>query len=623
VIRPRSRPSPSHHRAADPERQWAGLVVAVLVVLTLTAYLPVHRADWVQDDHLAVEKNPVVARGDLVEILTTHYWAGAAGEDATLYRPIPVLTWAAERAVVGHASSGVAHLVNAVLHLLAALLLHAYARRLGAGSFAAAAAALLFAVHPVHVEAVAGIVGRAEILATLGTLGALWTASWTGPWRDRPAPAPARRRLAAWACAGFVFVGLGSKEIAVAVVPLLAIQDVLFRGGPGSGTARDRIARVAALAPAALATTLWYLLRVRALEAWWVTQSPHPMDNPLIALDAAERIGTALGLVARYVGLLVFPVRLSADYSGGAIRAAGPLDPLALVGLALLAGFALLVVRPAIPLPRTRPGGGPGARVRAMAAALFLVPYLVIGNLLVPVGTIFAERLAYLPSAGFCVLVGALLGSLALDYPAFPAWSPGARIRYAGIVLVLVLAAFSVQTHARATVWRDDRSVFAAAAASHPDSPRPWLVLGMRELEDGRPAEALARFERALATEPRYMPAWYQSGLALAGLGRYDEAIDRFRRTIELSPTSASAHLNLGLALQRTGRLDEAERAVRRAALHDPNSATAWATLGHLALQRGLPARAIEPYRRAVALGRDDLRPRLRALESGLDPSGR
>ncbi len=606
---------------ADPERLWAWISLAAIVALGASAYLPVHRAGWVQDDHVAVESNPIVDRGDPREIFSTHYWAGATGEDATLYRPVPVATWALERRFSGTPSPALAHLVNLLLHLAVSTALFAVARRLGAGPLVSSAAALLFAVHPVHAEAVAGVVGRSEILAALGVVAALWFLSHAGPLPGGVRPTATVWRASAWLAAASVFVALGSKETAVAVVPLLAALELLYRR-PGSF--RDRgwwIERAATWAPTALAALLWFGLRARALGAWWATQTPHPVDNPLLRLEGVERIATALGLVARYVGLTVFPVALSADYSGGTIPVeAGLIRPLPLVGLAILAGTVVLAAAALLPSIRAGTGAVSDAtRFRAFAAVLFLAPYLVVGNLLVPIGTIFAERLLYLPSAGLCLLAGSFLGSLALDYPAFPQWTSDQRLRYGGLILVLLVAAFAVRTYARALVWQDDRTVFAAVATSHPESPRAWFILGKLDVEDGRLEAGLASLERAVEVEPDYVPGWYEAGTVLARLGRYPEAVANLRRAVELAPGHAMAHYHLGLALQRLDRPDEARVAVRRALLHDPEIAGAWATLGHLAYLDGRSADALVAYRRAVALGRDDLRERVRALETAAD----
>ncbi len=593
-------------RPATVLRPRFGALAAALAAITLVAYAPVLTAGFVQDDHVAVEDNPIVARGDVGEILTTDYWAGARGQDRSLYRPTTVASFALERRLVGRPEATISHVVNLVLHVLASLALLALARRLDLGILGAGAAALVFAVHPVHVEAVGGIVGRAEILAALFALLAVLAYARTGRWRGSPEPTAGRRRLAAWTAAGCVLLALGSKETAVVAPILLPLADLLFRP-PERGSLRPWLrGRVAAIAPSVLAGLVYLALRAHALGTLVQPQRPHPVDNPLVSLGALERLPTALGLLERYVALLFVPLKLSADYSGPVIAIEpGMLAWRPLVGLAILAALALAV---ALPLARRR--GEP----TAFGAVWFLLPYLVVGNLLFPVGAIFAERFLYLPSVGFCLLLGVAFRALAERYPAFPSWSSDRRLRFVGLIVVLIVAAFAFRTWERAGVWQSDATVFAAAAAAYPSSPRANFILGSLAAEHGDADEALARYDRALAAEPAYVPAWFERGVLLARLGRLDEAVASLRETIRRSPEYALAHFDLGIALRRQGKLDEAETALRQAVVHDPDLAKGWAELGNVAAARGRAADAADAWRRAIALGRTDLVPRLEQL---------
>jgi len=634
MSRSRARRAPAGERF--PARLWSALLLGILVVSTIASYLPVGRAGFIQDDHVAYETNPIVARGDLREIFATDYWAGATGGDRNLYRPVTVASWALDVRLAGGLSARFAHAVNLALHVLSSVALFCLAVRAGAGRFAAGAAALLFALHPVHVEAVAGLVGRAEILATLFSFVAIWMYLQTGAVPPHcPAEASATsRRVAAWGTAFAVFCALGSKEIAVALPALLLAADLLLRPPVRGAAGAWIVQRAACLAPTALAITVFSALRVRALGAWLPAQPAHPIDNPLVALAGPERLATALGLVTRYVGLFLFPRKLSIDYSGPVIpieHSPTAIRPLA--GALILAGLAGLAVLPWITRFASREFAAAGPfrsssklRVAAFAACLFLLPYAVVSNLFVAIGTIFAERLVYLPSAGLCLLGGVALSALAYDYPAFREWTEDRRVRYTTVVLATLAAAFAFQTFSRATVWQSDRTVFRAAAEAYPQSPRAQFVLGTLAAESGDTATALAHFDRALARTPSYVAAAAEAGRVLGGLGRYDEAVDRLRLAIRHGPTHAEAHLHLGLALERLGRLDEAERSLRRAVLWNPDLAKGWAALGHRRFAAGRFDDAAVAYGRAVALGRADLsarleesRQRARSLES---PSG-
>ncbi len=581
----------------------------LLFVLTVVAYSPVRHADYIQDDHLAVEDNRIVQRGDLVEIFSSDYWAGASGADKSLYRPVTILSYALERALTGIPSSPVSHGVNLGLHILAAVLLGVAAVRTGFSRSAGMVAALLFAVHPIHTESVAGVVGRAEILSALFAFLTIW--AFAG-----------RTRKAVWLAALFLFLALGSKESAIALVPLLIYLQ---------WRAADRFVEAAnRFAPLVLSLMLHIMLRIQALEALLAVQSPHPLDNPLVAVEGSVRLFTGLGLLSRYVFLLFAPFRLSADYSGTVIPPEnGIISILPLAGLLLL---VLLLAGAVLALVRRAPAGS-AADCTAVACLMFLLPYLVIGNLLVQIGTVFAERLLYLPSAGFCLLAGLFLTEL-------PGWGPAAsgvkllkKINPAGAVILLLLAGYAIGTYARCTVWRNDESLFNAVLEVYPDSPRANFIVAKieadrvfensRGLSRDRLADSLKRpvalLDHAVEVVPEYSVAWNEKGLIQARLGDNYEAIRLFRKTLEISPRFPRARLNLAIALSLAGKKEEAIRSVRMAALQAPDAHKPWAQLGHLLVGTGRPREAAEAYRRAVQLGRDDLIPRLQNLERTLD----
>lgn len=599
-----------------------------MVVGTLAAavYLPALDAPFVQDDHFIVAANPIVDRFDLGEIYTTHYWEGPDLPDTSLYRPTTIATFAAEHALGGGPDAKRAHTVNVLLHAATTLLLFAVARRLRMGALGATAVALLFGLHPLHSEAVIAVVGRAEILATGFSLAAILAYTYAGDWPGAVTGTSARHRAAAWSTAAFLFLALTSKETALATVLLLPAIDLCFRAGGDRPTRARRIERAAALAPAAAAALGYVALRIAALETVVSVQTAHVQDNPLAALSFAERLPSALGLLARWVFLHLAPFSLSADYSGGAVPIeAGLFRPLPLVGASIVAvGLAIAARRVRLALRGSAPNGDAFARL-AFGVIAFALPYAIVGNLIVPIGTVFAERLTYFPSVGFAwlggVLIAFLAGPSATDVAAHAGtrdafgWSPTRRTVYAIAILALLSVAFGLLTVARSATWRDEATLWRSAARVHPTNTRAWWMLGKLAVDSGRPAEALERFERVLEHHPASVASLADSGVALARLGRFAEAETRLRKALELAPDNAGARRNLALVLQRTGRAAEAEREVRKALLEDPRSATGWATLGNLALAREDGTAAADAYRRAIALGRADLADRLAIAE--------
>lgn len=567
--------------------------LALLAAAILLSHLPLLRAGYVQDDHVAVEGNAVAARGSIAEIASGSYWQGAHGGTGSLYRPVTVGSYALERTLAGGARAPVSHAVNLALHLGVCWVLYLLALRIGIGAPAALAGALLFAVCPSKSEAVANVVGRAEILAALFTLIAVRWFLDTGRWDAiEPSPSAGRARLAAWGCAGAVLLACTSKETGFVVVPLLLLVEML-RPRPGGRAAR--VDRLGALAPSLLAFEIAVVARTAALEAFFPRQSVPVMDNPLVGLHGAAYLASALALVVRYARILLVPFRLANDYSGASI----PLEPTLaawrpIVGALLLAGLGVAAVR------GLRSTASITARRISLGAAIVLLPYLLVSNLIVPIGAIMAERFLYLPVAGLCLML-----AVAID-------RAGARERRAAYAVAALLG---VAMFARALDWRDDATIFAATFRNNPESARAALWLGLVAADRGADAEATRRFGDAVRLWPPYAPPRVERGLLEAKRGRADAALADFREAARLDPGWEAPRHDLAVLLHRRGDLAGALNASRHAVLLDPESARAWAELGHLRFALGQRREAAEAYRRAIALGRTDLAGRLRETE--------
>jgi tetratricopeptide (TPR) repeat protein len=524
---------------------------AVLAAAVLASHLPLLTAGYVQDDHVAVEGNTVVAAGTASTIIGSSYWESARGGDRSLYRPVTVATFSLEFAAAGGPDASMSHAINLILHAAVCWLLYSIAVRCGLDSAAALLAALLFAVTPSKSEAVANIVGRSELLAALFTLAAVRCALESAV------------RSAAWAAAIFVLLASCSKETGFMALPLVVLVALDRRPW------RDALG---VIAPSVLAGTVSIILRTRALLAFFPMQVIPVIDNPLMAEHGVRYLATALGLIARYARIIVFPFGLANDYSGASI----PIEP-SLLAVRPIAG---VVIFAALLWTATR------GRTAALFVAITILPYLLVGNLLFPVGAIFAERFLYLPVAGLSLLAG-----LAIDRLGRPA-------RWAALLAIAVLG---VAMFARSREWKDDATIFAATLRNNPKSQKAALWLG--------------KYDDAIASWPESAAAWHDRGVALAKNGDFEGAERSLREAVRLEPTRLSPQLNLGLVLHRAGDLDAAERELRKAVLLDPENPRGFAELGHVRYEAGRYAAAAGAYRRAIALGRTDLLPRLREVE--------
>jgi len=537
--------------------------------------------DFVLDDQAAIRDNPVVHRGDPAEIFTTDYWAGFHRDRSGLYRPLPVLSFSLNYRLSGPDPT-LYHLVDLLLHAAAALLLYQFCRRCTRREDLAWWSSLLFAAHPVQSEAVAGLVGRADIMAALFGLMALsqhLRARRSENWR---ASAGVGLALAA---------ALLSKESAI-VLPALFLLTDLFQYRAFS----EKRYRKGYLLYAGV--VLVYLVwRRRVLGGLGVPEIDH-LDNPLVALSLPLRLVNAAGILFRYLGLLLLPVHLSADYSFDALpltRQLWSADLLFVVlGLAGLAGLLLVAWH--------------RAPWVAFGLAWICISLGPVANVLLPIGTIMAERLLYLPAAGFAIAVAALLPEGRFPRPALAAFSSLLLILYAGATLI------------RTRDWQDDYSLFARTVQVRPGSARAWRVLGRAALARGEDRLGLSALGRALEILPDYYEVYDDLGYFYFNRKDYEKALEHFSTALQLRGDYPIAWFNLGLTLYHLDRRDEARTALERAIALNPRYVRAYYNLGIILLEEGELERAEELFEKTLSLDPDHAEARfnLEAIRNAL-----
>lgn len=556
------------------------------------------------DDADMVASNPLLAEPDLVRIFRSPIMPPQQGVPNDLYRPLGVASLALDHRIGGGATWAY-RLSNAVLHALASLLVIGVARGWGASRATALCAAVIFLVHPIHSEAVLQIKGRFELLAAALGLGAIVAAT-----RLRQRRMRAAIPLALWIGA------MLSKESALGLA-LLAPLLVATSGWSARGESSDRPARrtgavVAVLGLCAAAVAAVLALRLNALGTLARPAAVHLLDNPLAHVGAAERLWTSLDLVWRYARLMAFPIRLSADYSYAAIEPrAFPAGTGAWLGLAIVVVTVVWFAR------------AWRARDRFTVASLALIagPYAVVSNALLPIGTIFGERLVYLPSTGVCLLAARAIVELARRPPrsASDARSVAAL---AGLVLVLL----AVRTSIRVPDWSNNLRLFEAALDVNPRSAKMLAWVGRGHLERNDLEAAIPLLRRASELVPHWIDPRVHLARALIFLDRIDDA----ERELDVAAADAPPgepwipyHRGL-IALRRERFADAASQF----ALADrpPWAAAARFNLGYAQLRAGAPLDAAQTYVDAVRRFPEDRRldrelPRLREALAAIETS--
>jgi tetratricopeptide (TPR) repeat protein len=591
------------------------LIALALAVATAAAYAPVLENGFVNyDDDLYVTRNQHVAMGLTAGSVG---WAFTSFHGANWF-PLTRLSWMLDAEVFGLEPQGF-HYTSLLLHGLNAVLLFALFVRMTGSIWASAFTAAAFALHPLHVESVAWVAARKDVLSGLFALLALLA-------YERYARGGGSKGyyLAVFAC---LALGLMAKPTLVSLPFVLLLLDEWplgrLRRADAPGTwdpARVRRAvleKLPLLALVAVASGITFA----AQRSWGTVQ-------PLELYPLGVRVANALVAYAAYLGNAFWPAGLAVFYPHPGYA----LSPWWVAGAAaLLAGLSLLAVLAL----RRRPYLGVGW----FWFLGVLVP--VIG--LVQVGqAAMADRYTYLPLIGL---------SLAL------AWGVRELVagsRPAGRAAVLLgaalLGALAVATAAQVRTWKDSSSLFEHAlrvternhvahinlgvellradrlseAAAHlqtglrlaPRSPLAHGLLADVRTRQERPEDALPHYRAALRLarhqrdEARWLAGWADALLAMEKLG---QAEAKYREALRLKPERAALHASLGLVLLRQGKLELAIASLREGLRLDPERAEAHSNLGLALAESGERERAIEHYRRALAL-----RPNLARVHANL-----
>jgi hypothetical protein len=475
--------------------------MAAAVLLAVVPFLGTLGHAFTYDDGMNVA-NPLVAEHRFGEILTRPFHVGADVRVETgAWRPLTTATFALNHAISGDRPASW-HAANIALHAATTAALFLLAVSLGLPGSSAFVVAALFAVHPVHAEVVANVSNRTESLHAVFFLAAL--AAYVAWGRGRRIGVVALPLLAA---------ALLSKETAVTFVAVAGAVEWALLRRPGA------VRRLGAVAGVIAA----YLV-VRRVVLGGMAASAGPVtlyENPVVAASGIERLATALGVIGRGAKLLVWPHPLVPDY--GYAHTVPGFSPWSVVGAALVV-VALAVL--AVAARRRAPSLVP--------LAILLAPWFLVSNLALTIGTVFGERLLYLPSAGFLLLVArhlrmrAAIGGLLLAGAAWSAWS--------------------------ASAWRDDFTLFSRAERSSPDSVRVLVNLGGELAMRGDLPGAERRLRRAVELAPELAPARINLGAVLMSRGDGEGALREARRALELDPGSPAARRLLEAAKAATSR---------------------------------------------------------------------
>ncbi len=474
---------------------------------------------WIYDDIFIAREDPrLQSVSRWREYLTTDYFNGSVDN---LWRPVVSLSYAVQYWLHG-GKAWPFHLANLLLHAGVCLLVARLGQRLSGSTRVGLVAGLLFASHPIHVEVVAGIVGRAEEMCAIGVLAAMLLVLHR--------KMTTARAFAVTGC--FLFAAMSKEQGTLLPVILLGwlILQNLFRTVETACGSEDVLQSrrwrssensAALLLTALLAGSLAVFVSYRnSIAPWfWDKSFIDPSINPIVQSVGVDRGLIPIAILGRYTALLMAPWRLAPDYSANvftSIQRAS--DPFLWIGIITLFAFVITAIV---------------AVKKRLAIILFCVgclaaTYFLASNIII-IGTIFGERLMYLPSVFVCILVAMAFEKI------------NARSRVACLTLFLV--AFCVRTETYAWQWNDRLRFYTYSVDVQPKSSMTYMLLGDELRRRGDLAQAARVLAQARNVCPESRRIWNQSAQIALDRGRYAEAQRWAQHSMELFPSMSTTAL--------------------------------------------------------------------------------
>ncbi len=562
--------------ATNRLRYPAWLLAGLLALVTVSVYWPALSHDFVNyDDPLYVASNAHVQTGLTWENLKWAFCHPVVGN----WHPLTMLSHMLDCQVYGSNPWG-HHLTNVLLHAANTALVFLLLRGLTGTTWQSLMVAALFGLHPLHVESVAWVAERKDVLSTF--LGLLCLMAYVRYAMESKAQSPKSNRGTSaygyyWAALIFFALGLMSKSMLVTLPFVLLLLDYW-----PLNRIRDSGFGIRDFTRLLLEKTPFFALAAVMSVVTYAVQQHTGMMHSLENVPPGARAGNALISYCRYLGKLFWPVDLAVFYPYPAFW---PRYQVLLAG-GLLAGISAFAF-----VQRAR------------------FPYLLTGWLwfcgtLVPViglvqvgGQAMADRYSYIPSLGLFILV------------VWEAYELAKRWRHHELILGGVGCAAIILcmglTRQQLSYWQNSETLYWHALAVTENNYLAHHNLGIALFKQSRVDEAIGQYREALLLKPDYAEAHYDLGAALAANNQSDEAIVEFQKAIELEPDYAEARINLGTALGKAGQLDEAIGQYREALRLQPDNAELRYDLGTALGMKGRIDEAIVQFQEAIRLQPD------------------
>ena len=596
-----------------PPRWVEGLALSTILGATILVFAESITAEFTFDDFRSVLDDPNIRHMRVWELFDfgdiNFGWR----------RQVRTFSYMVDYALFGSSPVGY-HLHNLFWHVLSVTLFYVVVRKLSQQVWISLLAALIFAIHPIHVESVTNITNRKDLLCMAFLLAAFISYDWFV--RD------VGKKRWLWLTGSFVawVLALFSKQVAIVFPLSLIVYEFLYVPQNQRMLTRNRLLLTSGIL---LGGFLFLTLVLLIVD----------LENLQNSLDFKGYQGEpsvySVGLTSArafwgYVELLIWPNELCPDHLVQLSRSF--LEPRTLLSWVGLIAIVVLAFQVAERSP-----------LLSFGLFWFLISYLPVSNL-IPTTYILADRYMYIPSAGFCIVMVSIGGIM---YQKVQNFRPNLAIPVMSLVGIMIVAGYTLRTLEYNAIWKKGASLWQYTLQCNPQSFRAYTNLGIAQYLAGSHQEALDTLTKALKLGSQVafndrgnvyqalgnseaalkdfnqgielMPEWakgyYDRGVLFYSLGKYHEAILDFNQALKFKPKYSEAYNNRGLAYENLDLLREALQDYSRAVEIDPFNAAAHNNLGRVLFYLGNLEEAIQHYERAEQLGLSEATKVLEALD--------
>jgi Flp pilus assembly protein TadD len=530
-------------------KYYTPLQIITILASAIILYANTFNHNYALDDAIVITENIYTKKGiaGIKDIFKNDSFTGFFKEKKELvpggrYRPLSVATFAVEYEILGE-KPAVSHIINVILYALTGILIFTvFSRLFNHGSrkniFLSLPfiCALLFIFHPLHTEVVANIKGRDEILALLlsmGTLSLVLIYIYSG-----------KAAYLVFSALAF-FMALLSKENAMVYVLLIPVSIWYF-----TNTSHKKMLIITM--PLLIAAITFIIIRTAIIGFFNTEISGELMNNPFLHASASEKYATIFFTLLYYIKLLFIPHPLTYDYYPYHIKLCQFYNPLVIISIILY----LLMIITALAGIRTK-------SKLSYSIFLYLLPLILVSNILFNVGTFMNERFIYFSSLGFCMLIAFYLTDklpLILRSKFYPVIILS--------ILIPVLVLYSVKTISRNKVWKNDFTLFTTDVETSPESAKSNCTAGgilwekakdIKE-EDARNnylTQSIIYLNRAVKIHPDYADAYRLLGNAWYDLYKdTDKAVYYYIQVLKRNPADETTYRNIHSVLNNCDSID-------------------------------------------------------------------